>query len=185
MYKSNGIWYVSPGIIHHPFKAAIKTDKEEIWYDYGTVHRVDGPAFISKNEEIWYNYGKIHRLEGPALIRRKTNGKINYRAWYYEGVFHRNDGPAVEDWSKDLILFYQFGKKHRLDGPAVLERGNVEWYKNGKLHRIDGPAIPSEDRWYFNGIEVTKEFRKWCANNFIDRFNLTEEDKFFIQMKWE
>jgi hypothetical protein len=39
-----------------------------IYKKHNLPHRVDGPALIwDTNDQWWYQYGKLHRTNGPAL----------------------------------------------------------------------------------------------------------------------
>jgi hypothetical protein len=52
--------------------------------NHGLVIRNDG-------SKIWYLYGKIHRLDGPAVLL--SNGVTQ---WWVDNKRHRTDGPAIE-----------------------------------------------------------------------------------------
>jgi len=133
---------------------------DQIWYQNGQKHRVDGPAFVNAiGDQIWYQGNIFHREDGPAIERangdkewyrhnrrHREDGPAIERAngdkeWYYLGHRHRDNGPAKELANGDKEWYYN-NDRHRTDGPAVEEaNGNKEWYKAGKLHREDGPAI--------------------------------------------
>ena len=55
--------------------------KDPIYY---ILHREDGPAVErADGDELWYQNGELHRLDGPAIIS-VFNG---HREWYVDGVF--------------------------------------------------------------------------------------------------
>jgi hypothetical protein len=81
----------------------------------------------SYGSKIWYLYGNLHRVDGPAW--EEPDGS---KWWYRNGKYHRLENPACElaDGSK---YWYQHGKLHRLDGPACESTsGSKEWWVNGK-----------------------------------------------------
>lgn len=94
-------------------------------------HREDGPAVISDyiegedRIELWYRYGLLHRIGGPAF-----NDFDGEKRWYVNGVLHREDGPAIE---VPFIHYSWWvnGKCHRLDGPAVIFGDKQQWWING------------------------------------------------------
>ena len=76
--------------------------------------------------KTWYQYGKLHRVDGPAI--EDADGS---KHWFLNGKLHRTDGPAVEyaDGSKYWFLN---DKLHRVDGPAVeWSDGSKHWYLDG------------------------------------------------------
>lgn len=66
--------------------------------DQGQFHRLDGPAHIqtpnsnfTNKPNVWYKNGKIHRSGGPAIVF-----PVNHEErWCKNRVFHRLDGPAI------------------------------------------------------------------------------------------
>jgi len=61
------------------------------WYEYGKLHRVDGPAYIDYYEsgevkhEIWFANGKYHRADGSAMIWYYRSGEVRSEVWYVNG----------------------------------------------------------------------------------------------------
>ena len=56
-------------------------------------HRLDGPAVINDSGmELWYRYGALHRIGGPAVTFKKTAGhKLLYtgesiQTWFLRGI---------------------------------------------------------------------------------------------------
>lgn len=138
--------------------------KSEFWFQYGKLHRIDGPAtsYLDENGhiyfEVWSQQGQYHRLDGPAVIEVYENGQKIKEDWYQHGKLYRLDGPAETKWyengQKLSENWYHQGKPHRLDGPAHskwYENGQKKseiWYKLNQWHRLDGPALTE---WYENG----------------------------------
>jgi hypothetical protein len=77
---------------------------------------------------------------------------------------------------------------HRDDGPAYVSSNGMKfWYIHGKRHRLDGPAVEHPyyvREWWINDFEVTHKITKWAAERDIDLNNLSDEDKFIIEMHW-
>lgn len=78
------------------------------WFQYGVVHREDGPAFIDRfGRKEWYANGNRHRIDGPAV--EYGNG---YNEWWVGGqkvdiieVFgHEPSVPLTEDEQMVLRL---------------------------------------------------------------------------------
>lgn len=108
------------------------------YWQYGKLHRLDGPARKFKGGEEWYRNGKLHREDGPATILHE--GDIMH-IWWFEGRVHREDGPAME-YRSGKQIWMQRGKTHRLDGPAYLTpNGGYEYAVNGLPHRYEGYAV--------------------------------------------
>jgi len=126
------------------------------------LHNDNGPAYIdSIGTEEWYQYGNLHREDGPARLEDDT------QYWFKNDLKHRIDGPAVirinNDYSGFDFEWYQNGLLHRIDGPAIeLADGHREWWIEGKKHRLDGPAIEelneldldSYKQWWYKGNQI-------------------------------
>jgi hypothetical protein len=53
----------------------------KLWYQYGKLHRINGPAIEYANSTLeWYQNGKLHNEYGPAIIR--ANG---ISEWFIKG----------------------------------------------------------------------------------------------------
>lgn len=101
----------------------------------GLAHRTDGPAtyYPGSKDEIWYKYGKIHRIGGPAQTVDHEDGLTQY--WMVDGEAHREDGPAAI-YHNGTEMYYQNNILHREDGPAIKDvrsDGYIEyrWYYKG------------------------------------------------------
>jgi hypothetical protein len=56
--------------------------------------------------KAWYQYGKLHREDGPAI--EQANG---YKAWYLNDIIDRNDkGPVVIN--ADGECFFKDGEEY-------------------------------------------------------------------------
>jgi hypothetical protein len=147
-------YYYNYGVLHRENGPAIEwEDGTKIWYLNGNLHRENGPAveYPDGVKEWWVN-GERHREDGPAV--EHPDGR---KEWWVNGNLHREDGPAVEypDRRKE---WWVNGERHREDGPAVeWADGTKEWYLNGKLHREDGPAFIHSNgtkEWWINGERI-------------------------------
>lgn len=104
-------------------------------------HRDDGPAIIThqlSNNTLygWYQYGKLHRDDGPAYYDKNKT----FETWYYHGKKHRKHGPAYSRWcppisdigiSYDVYVKHEYCKNgylHRLDGPSTIWSDGIEDY---------------------------------------------------------
>ena len=68
---------------HRDDGPAVKYRWGEYWFSNGIVHRNRrlGPAVILKNgDHQYWNYGQLHREDGPAIVR--ADGTIE---WYLFG----------------------------------------------------------------------------------------------------
>jgi hypothetical protein len=93
----------------------------------GIRHRDFGPAVIWKSgKKIWYQYGKIHRADGPAI---EHNGVLSLKEWFFHDLKHRDNGPAVESINENQ--WWVHGKLHRVNGPAI-DGTKKEYWLNGK-----------------------------------------------------
>lgn len=55
---------------------------DELYYVYGELHRVNGPAVkYANNTKKWYFYGKLHRIDGAAIIY-----SFNYSIFYLSDI---------------------------------------------------------------------------------------------------
>jgi len=45
------------------------------YIEYGSIHRIQGPAFIEPTRHMYYQQGKQHRLDGPAFV--DLNNSLN------------------------------------------------------------------------------------------------------------
>lgn len=137
-----------------------RQNKRLIWYQNGTLHRLNGPAYIeTKNnkrekircfKQIWYNRGKVHREDGPALswssvrYRMQQGGvqRHNVDIWCQNNRYHRQqcrfhsivnkNGERLEEWYPD--------EQWSQNEPAIIESLNgvpffQEWYISGELKR--------------------------------------------------
>ena len=70
----------------------------------------------------------------------------------------------------------------------LFNRHGMILYFNDKnqLHRTDGPAKIYKDiqEWWFNGNEITKEFKDWANQRDIDINNLTDFEKIIIKTEF-
>jgi hypothetical protein len=78
----SGYWsifyYNSNGDFHNLYGPSINhNNKTKMWYINGIRHRENQAAFISPLGELWYYYGKLHRINGPATIHIEI-GNIYY-----------------------------------------------------------------------------------------------------------
>jgi hypothetical protein len=91
---------------------------EEIWYEYGKIHRIDGPARIrffndgQKFTEDWWERDQIHRLDGPAHISYNLNGQRITEKWYKHDDCHRLDGPAIIHYDPDGAISSKYYYLH-------------------------------------------------------------------------
>jgi len=133
--------YEKFGVLHGVFIYETDEIYIEEHYQFGKLHREDGPAHVKivKNNngsiisvsKTWYMFGLRHRINGPAVLKFdfNTNAKIKRveKIWYKFGYGHREDGPAYEKrlYKKDVNIytydFMKFNKKHRDEGPAEIE----------------------------------------------------------------
>lgn len=147
---------------------------EEIWYQNGKLHRLDGPAVASWHDngksarEEWYQNDKCHRLDGAAKIYWYDNGICIREEWYQNDKLHRDGAAAIIVWTnegiKDEEKWYKNGKLHRVGDAAVTTWNNgilfeQKWFQNDKLHRLDGPAVINGwtpgGKWYIEGKEYS------------------------------
>jgi hypothetical protein len=80
---------------------AIDADGTKRWYQYGVLHRENGPAVeYPGGTKYWYLNGKCHRTDGPALIWVNADG--SWDEYYFKnGKIHRTDGPAYTSVNAD------------------------------------------------------------------------------------
>jgi len=107
------------------FRTVEYTNGDKEWYEFGELHRKDGPAIeFANGDRHWYWEGKLDRhypLESAYVDRH----------WYMDGNLHRYYGPAIEFANGDQHWYWK-GKLARDDGPAIMRvNGPNEWYKNG------------------------------------------------------
>lgn len=59
---------------------------------------------------------------------------------------------------------------------------------NYDYHRYDGPAcliFDEEEQWWIRGKNVDEvEYKKWLDESDMDMYNLSNEDKLLIDLKW-
>ena len=150
--------------------------ERESWYLNGSLHRIDGPAYISyyksgkKKREEWFLDGTYHRVDGPAYISYYESNQTRREDWYLndkesnhkEWLIANNLYKPYNTWSdeekgimeiimdvKPTIEYYKSGQIQRED-----------WYLSCKFHRLDGPAYllyyksgqKQREDWYLNGI---------------------------------
>lgn len=54
------------------------------YYCHGLLHRINGPSLITNDKDMhWCQYGTSHRMDGPAIIFR---GIMSWRKYYIHGV---------------------------------------------------------------------------------------------------
>lgn len=119
----------------------------EIWYQYGKIHRPDGPAYTHRDaygtrfEYIIYNgiRSANHRVDGPAIETIFYNGVVGEQVWVINGNVSRlGGGPAIERRNEDNKLLSQFwqedGQYHRAGGPARIKyySGWLEWWEHDR-----------------------------------------------------
>lgn len=90
------------GIYHCALDTPIKTrifdtNKDE-YYQYGQLHRENGPAYIEYNsygvkvrKEIYYIEGKKSNRNGPAVIEYNNEGAITCTEYWIDGVLGHPD----------------------------------------------------------------------------------------------
>lgn len=115
----------------------------KVWRYGNRLHRdYDLPAAIRKDgSKFYYQYGKLHRENGPAIIYPWGD-----EYWYYRGRLHRKNGPAVITGQE--TKYYHNGKLHRDDGPAVISKGGAydpKYYKHG--HRVAPSQSKAPMKW--------------------------------------
>lgn len=144
------------------------TDKSEVHFKNGKLHRLDGPAvtiYSSENQlhkQYWFNNGKLHRKDGPAkVINYEKNGRIKCEKYAIRGRLHRENAPAkIEyrlDGSKAKESFFSHGYEHRTTGPAVI------------THLLKGPS----EEWFIKGEKLSPEE----VEKYLIRLELSEKLK--------
>jgi hypothetical protein len=133
--------------------AMINADGHEFWYQYGNLHRTDGPALVTDHSKMYFKTGVLHRTDGPAVEMLIPDTNIKYTCWCENGVPHRDGAPALE-FDDGTSVYIQNGHIHRTDGPAItLPGGTSIWVQHGRIHREDGPAVINGDEtlYYHRG----------------------------------
>ena len=101
-------------------------------YLYNELHCDDGPAVVYANgQKEWYQFGKLHRLDGPAIEC------VSIKEYWEYGKRHRLNGPAVIKYD-NIRYWYQFGKLHRENGPAIentRDSNHTHYYLNGEYYK--------------------------------------------------
>jgi len=114
------------------YQVKVFDDRTE-WYQYGKLHRKNGPAVeYNTGTKVWYLDGNRHREGGPAY-----EGSLGIRAWYKHGLIHREDGPAYETDDGDKEFWLNGEKYFELDFVAEMNpksQGNID----GKIVEIKG-----------------------------------------------
>lgn len=94
--------------------------EEVQWYNKDVLHRDNGsPAKIyyrrKTNEiwhEVWFEYGKMHRVSGPAFLIYDKNNEIRDKEYC---LF--DEAYTKEDWEqKPLVQEYYRGLKNKTSG---------------------------------------------------------------------
>ena len=111
-----GIW-----VIHGVYTKYPSITSTITYYEYGLIHREDGPASIHTNSRGFTTQdyvidGKRHREDGPAYIETDAKGEILELKYFINGELHREDGPAYIKW------------------PNVEQLKIEEWYYRGKKY---------------------------------------------------
>lgn len=129
IYINGNVVYYFNGVIHRDGDnpAIIMNGKNISFYKYGKLHRDDDkPAYITNNYVEYYNYGLLHRDDGPASIHK------NSHSYYKNNLLHRVDGPAVYKTDKIECEYYIDGLKHRDNDFATIdENGKLFYYDKG------------------------------------------------------
>ena len=130
--------------------AKIDKNGDEYWYQYGTLHRTDGPAIRRDGSAMYFKAGKRHRDDGPAIEINDASG-IRESCWFSHGVAHRDGGPALI-LGDGTQVYLSNGHIHRADGPAIVLAGGVEiWVQHGMIHREDALAVlDGENKLYYH-----------------------------------
>lgn len=151
-----------------------KEENIEIWYQYGKLHRLNGPAVIDPKQLKWYKNDKLHRIDSPAhifveiydeekhkddykIIKTEIICNVKYaifgEQWYQNDKLHRIGGPAKISSNDNYIMIKYLYPS--IDLKSNNKRLYEEWYQNGELHRDDGPAINEnnygDEEWYQYG----------------------------------
>jgi len=71
--------------------------------------QLNGLVVDDEGTQCWYQYGQLHRLDGPAVIYPSG---VQY--WYQHGQSHREDGPAAI-WADGEQRWYLNGWPHSFD----------------------------------------------------------------------
>jgi len=56
---------------------------------HANSHELGSYRMIHKTERRWYQYGKLHRRNGPAVVR--NDGQWERSTWYLNGVRQKKD----------------------------------------------------------------------------------------------
>jgi antitoxin component YwqK of YwqJK toxin-antitoxin module len=174
--KTYHIWLNSEGQAHRdpdigPALIVYDADgKEELrsYQEYGTVHRVNGPAEIKAGglSHHWLQRGQKHNDSGPALQRWDENGTLLEEKYYNLNATHREGAPAWRKWHPDGRLAEERwlvqGKPHRDgDEPAFQSWHNngqphvTIHQKDGKHHRVGAPALVTYNK---AGQKIQEEY---------------------------
>jgi hypothetical protein len=140
--------------------AVVFEDGSYIWYFWGKVSRLNGPALSFKNYMRWEVNGLLHRLDGPATLTKTL------QTWAINGITHRQDGPALEHGH---TLEQLRKNKHFRSANYPHHIWHIAFYINGLLHREYPHAAKIE---CFPGEPVLVEF--WNNGKLIQRLRILE-----------
>lgn len=131
-------------------------------YDFGLLHRDDGPAAEWEDGGYaYYKHGQPHREDGPASHFKLDPGPFqDQEGWedfyFLNGQLHREgDLPAIIGPNREE--YWVHGKMHRVGQPASTnsDTGETKWSEHGLLHRDSpGPAYRSpkgDQGWWYRG----------------------------------
>lgn len=138
--------------------------------------------------ETYQQFNCKHHFVNRSVVMINPHG---YRDTV-DDLAYRFDGKLVA-WK----LFTGITVGHELSPyNKKLDLRSFTFYKNGMVHRLDGPARltfdidhPDSGPHYYNWVINNKKINHvnldiWCQENDIDLGNLSEEDKFFMEMKY-
>ena len=128
-------WWIN-GHCHRVGKPAVEYScGSKYYYEYGNLHRLDGPAIDTIENQEWFVDGRRHRENGLPAVSQKLGD-------FYE-KFLNGDNSAGYGEVKIILEWWCDGKRTREDDlPAYIGPDKMEWWENGVLHREnDKPAI--------------------------------------------
>lgn len=114
---------------------------------------------------------------------------IHMRDEYFRMVYRETNEPFTG------AMRFDNSESSIFAGPVYHNEVRFLYHKRGLVHRIDGPAIivfnsislyNKRSAWYhFDSPMNTEELFYAMARDGIDMFNITPEDKVFLEMKYE
>ncbi len=172
-------WWVN-GACHRIGKPAVEYScGDKYYYEYGNLHRLDGPAIDTNENQEWFVEGLRHRENGlPAVCH-----KLDY---FYE-TFLNGDYSAKDGEVKFILEWWCDGKRTREDDlPAYIGPDKMEWWEDGVLHREnDKPAIvrtgtslnstENHDDYYPNGNSLNVPEHELHAAGYKNPLKIQEE----------